>query len=94
MIKVVAKHVVDVAKIDEFVEMGRKVVAASQQDAGNVYYTLNRDVKNPSVYTILEAWESMEVLEAHMQTEHFKTYVPLMSALLAEEPVLDIYEEV
>ena len=81
-------------KVGEFVEMGRKVVAASQQDAGNVYYTLNRDVKNPNVYTILEAWESMELLEAHMQTEHFTIYVPLMSAMLVEEPVLDIYEEV
>ncbi|WP_165044889.1 putative quinol monooxygenase [Adlercreutzia sp. ZJ138] len=94
MVKVVASHVVRESQIDEFVETGKQMIQISQNDAGNVHYTLNRNVQNPNVFVILEMWESQEALAAHMETSHFKKYAPLMGSMLEEEPAIEIYEEV
>ena len=94
MIKVVAKHVVREECIEKFLALGKEVVEASAKDAGNIYYTMNKHTEDPKVYTILEAWEDMPSLQAHMETEHFKRIVPQMGELLeADGGGLDLYEE-
>lgn len=93
MIKVVAKHVVREECIEAFLEAGKEVVAASVNDAGNIYYTMNKSLDDPKVFTILEAWESMPLLQAHMETEHFKRLVPVMGEMLEGEGSIEVYEE-
>lgn len=94
MIKVVAKQIVKEDRIEEFVELAKQLVAASVQDPGNVYYTLNRDVKEPTVFAILEAWEDEASLRNHMETETFKKFVPMMGEFLADKAPLDLYVEI
>ncbi len=93
MIKVVAEHIVEESRVDEFLEAGKKMVAASVKDPGNVYYTMNKSLDVPNKYTILECWENNDVLQAHMNTPHFKELCPLMGTMLAEDAKLSIYEE-
>ena len=93
MIKVVAKHIVREECIEDFLAAGKEVVAGSVKDAGNIYYTMNRGLDSPKLFTILEAWEDMESLQAHMQNEHLKRLVPPMNEMLECEASLDLYEE-
>ncbi len=94
MIKVVANHKVIESRIDEFVETGKQMIEASLNDAGNMHYTLNKNVQRENEFAIIEMWESQEALAAHMESDHFKKYMPLMSSMLVEAPSIDIYEEV
>ncbi len=94
MIKVVANHIVLESRIDEFLEAGRQMIEVSSNDAGNVHYTLNRNIQRENEFAIIEMWESQEALAAHMESDHFKKYAPLMASMLHEEPTIDIYEEV
>ncbi|NHM16587.1 hypothetical protein GMI69_07950 [Eggerthellaceae bacterium zg-887] len=94
MIKVVANHIVLESRIDEFLEAGKQMIEASSNDAGNVHYTLNKNVQRGNEFAIIEMWESQEALAAHMESDHFKKYAPLMGSMLTEEPTIDVYEEI
>ena len=94
MIKVVAKHTVDENRIDEFLAMSKELIELSQKDAGNIFYTLNRNIQQPNAFAIIEAWESMDALKAHMEAEHFQRLVPQMAPLYIDGAPIEIYEEV
>ena len=46
------------------------LVQPSRQDKGCILYDLHRDLDNPGVFVFYEAWESREMLEAHLNAPH------------------------
>lgn len=93
MIKIVAKQTIREEAIPQFVELAKELVAASVNDPGNVYYTLNVNAQNPSEYAIIECWESQEAIQNHMAQPHFKNATAAMADMLAGEPSMDIFAE-
>lgn len=85
MLKVVARQKVREGMAERFQELGRELVAASKNDEGNIDYSLNRSVTDPSVFCFLEVWESKEALEAHMAAEHFQRIVPQIGELTEQD---------
>lgn len=51
-------------------ELLRGLVQPSRQDKGCILYDLHRDLANPGVFVFYEAWESREMLEAHLNAPH------------------------
>lgn len=94
MIKVVAKVMIKEGMVDEFVEAAKTLVAASQKEEGNIYYTLNVSVDNPRAFAILECWESMEILGTHMKTEHFQAASAVMGKVAEGEMAIELFTEV
>ncbi len=48
------------------------VVEPSRKEEGNISYSANTDSKDPSLFVITEHWQSMEIRNKHLQSEHFK----------------------
>ncbi len=94
MIKVVAKVTVKEGMTDAFLAAAKPLVTASQKDDGNIFYTLNVSVDNPRVFAIMECWENKEVLEKHMQTEHFKTATGSIGEAAEGEMSIELFTEV
>lgn len=46
------------------------LVRPSRQDKGCILYDLHKDLDNPGVFVFYEAWESREMLEAHLNAPH------------------------
>lgn len=46
-----------------------------ENDFGCIQYDLHKDLENPNSFTFIETWESAELLDAHMQKEHFLSFV-------------------
>ena len=46
-----------------------------ENDSGCVQYDLHKDLENENSFTFIETWESPELLDAHMQKEHFLSFV-------------------
>ena len=44
-------------------------------DFGCRQYDLHKDLENPNSFTFIETWENMELLDTHMQKEHFLSFV-------------------
>lgn len=94
MIRVVAKVLVKQDKLDEFVSAGKALVAASQQDSGNIEYTLNVSAENPLQYAIIENWQDQESLAAHMKQPHFLEGTAVIGECADGEMGIEMFHEV
>ena len=57
-----------------FVDYMREMIALTKAEDGCVAYDLYES--DTGAVVMLEIWESKEALDKHMQTEHFKKFVP------------------
>ncbi|WP_368030202.1 putative quinol monooxygenase [Arcobacter sp. s6] len=44
-------------------------------DEGCIQYELHKDLEDVNSFTFIETWENAELLEAHMATAHFASFV-------------------
>ena len=79
MIKVVARTLVREECIEAYQALAKEIVAASQNDRGVITYTMNQSTGDKRLHAMIEAWEDMESLQAHMASEHFRRIVPQMA---------------
>lgn len=57
MIKIVAKMLVKVDKVEEFKSTARELVVKSRAEAGNIFYSLNVSAANPRLLAFIECWK-------------------------------------
>ena len=83
MIHVIATIELKDGKRDEFLAIFREIVPAVRQEAGCLDYGPTIDFETTleaqppvrdNVVTVVERWESMEALEAHLIAPHMLTY--------------------
>jgi quinol monooxygenase YgiN len=94
MIKVVAKNIVKKEKIDEFIDLAKKLAeATNSKDEGCIHYDLYQDREDPRILTFIEEWESMEALGRHMAAPHFKEIVPKLDAFADGPEDVHLYQK-
>jgi len=49
------------------------MVEPTRKEKGCIDYDLCRDNEDPSLFLFYENWENSDDLDAHMQSDHFKT---------------------
>ena len=55
---------------------------------------MNQSVEDKRLHAMIEAWETMEALQAHMASEHFRRIVPQMAEYAEEKYPPELYTEV
>jgi len=48
-----------------------KLIAPTHLEEGCIEYNMYQDNENPNLFIFIENWESEELLQKHMKTEHF-----------------------
>lgn len=81
MITVIAKSVYKKEKLAEALTLYAELTEKSRKEKGCISYTLYEDNKNPCCLTMIEEWESEEILQEHFNTAHFKEIVPKLQTL-------------
>lgn len=94
MIRVVAKNFLKEGKKEEAIKIFKKLVEMTVIEKGCIEYEVFEDIKNPNTLTMLEQWESMEDLTAHMNSEHFKTLVPQLGEFMEKEGEINLYKKI
>lgn len=95
MIQIVAKHIVKQDQIDRFITLAKKLVAETQKsDEGCIHYDLFQDLHDPKILTIIEQWESQDLLDKHMSAAHFKEIVPQLGELCESSGEINLYQKV
>ncbi|MBR2122807.1 MAG: antibiotic biosynthesis monooxygenase [Lachnospiraceae bacterium] len=94
MLKVFAKMLVKEGCVEEFKATAKELIAKSQAEEGNIYYTLNESTADPRVLAFVECWKSKEALEIHEKTEHFTTIQPKLGALCEQSFPAELLNEV
>jgi quinol monooxygenase YgiN len=91
MVKVVAKGIYEENKVEEAIKLYEELVSETRKEDGCISYCLFRDIKDPSILTVIEEWESEAALDAHMKTAHFTRLVPMIGKY-RKSSELNIYE--
>ncbi|KMM37418.1 putative quinol monooxygenase [Guptibacillus hwajinpoensis] len=83
---------INVDKEQAFLEEVRTLIEESRKEKGNISYTLMKDVEQDNAYTMVEIWESLDAVEEHGQSEHFKAFVQKAPEYLVAPLEVNSYE--
>jgi quinol monooxygenase YgiN len=91
MIVVLAKAIPkDEAACEKIVEFAQDLIENSRKEDGNVDYNLYSNTGDGTLLFV-EQWESIEILGAHLKTEHFLKFGENIADLVAEDLIIDVF---
>lgn len=94
MIKIVARMKFKEECVETVKELVREMVLKSRAEEGNISYSFNQNIQDPTVMTMIEYWKDKEAIEEHNASEHFQRLFPQMAQYTSEKPVIDLYVEI
>lgn len=94
MIKVIAKNFVKENKSEKVIELAKALVEETLKEDGCINYGMYQDANNPSILIMVEEWKTMEDLNKHMCSQHFKRIVPQMGEYICEKVQMNICKKV
>jgi len=86
MIFIVVKFTIRADRSNEWLSLVDEFTQATRQEAGNLFFEWSRNVDNPHQFVLVEAFESGQAGEMHVNSEHFKTAMTWMPDVIAETP--------
>ncbi len=81
MITLVARNTVKPEHLEEFKQLVKGLIEASQKEAGCIEYNLYMDKANPNVLTFIEKWADKPAVDAHSASPHFTSTFPKLKEL-------------
>ncbi|SFU59820.1 Quinol monooxygenase YgiN [Pustulibacterium marinum] len=84
MIYVIAKSVAKTDKIDETKKAMTALLEPTHSEDGCIQYDLHQDQDKPEIFFFYERWESREILDKHLKSDHLKIWSDQQKELLAE----------
>ena len=72
---IVANIVAKADKIDVVKAELEKLIDVTRAEQGCINYDLHQDNENPAHFLFFENWESRDLWQAHMDTQHLKDYL-------------------
>ena len=69
------------------------MIEASLKDEGCLGYTFYQNILVKNEYIMVEKWESKELLDKHMKTEHFAKLGEYMKKVAIKPMEIEIIEE-
>lgn len=95
MIRTVTTIRVGEGDVDNFIEATRELVEKTRAlDEGCILYTLDQSIEDPCEFVFIEAWESVEIMQKHLESEHFGRIGPVIDAMMVDGPHMTIYEQI
>jgi len=91
---VVARLKARAGKAEEMAAVLKALIPKVRKEEGTMAYALNRNQQDPSVFLFYEKYANAGALVAHSSTDYFKQAFKTLGPLLAEQPVIEMYDEV
>ena len=94
MIKVVFKFKLKPGvSLEDYLKIARGAISETRKEKGCISYTINVDINDPSILTMLEEWEDQESLNQHNQNENVQKVVQELKKLRKSSEI-NLYREV
>jgi quinol monooxygenase YgiN len=85
MIFIVVKWTIRPEYAEQWLDKVADFTAATRGEPGNIFFEWNRSVDDPTVFTLVEAFED-GAAEAHVTSDHFKAAMGWMPEVVATKP--------
>ncbi len=93
-IVVVGSFKINPGKEDEALEAFKALVEPTHREDGCVLYALHRGVDDPGRLTFIERWDSRELLDAHLNSDHVSALLERAEELWGDNGEITVYEAV
>jgi len=90
-ISVIVEENIKEGQKDAFVEHMRELLRLTKEEDGCIAYDLYEQIEGNGEIVMVELWESMDALNAHMQTDHFKELVPASEVFKEGPPKVRLF---
>lgn len=88
MIFVIASLTLKPGMRDEFADKARTaVIAPTREEAGCIFYDLNKSTTDDNLAVFVERWESREALAAHLDSAHMRAWRPISNPMIVSRVV-------
>ena len=75
-VAVIVGHKLKEGQTGAYVEYMREMIALTKEEDGCIAYDLYEASDGSGECILVEIWESQEKLDTHMETDHFKKFIP------------------
>ncbi|HEY6422158.1 MAG TPA: putative quinol monooxygenase [Pseudonocardiaceae bacterium] len=86
MIFVVVKFTVRPDRSEDWPAFVDDFTRATRQEPGNIFFEWSRSVDTPNQFILIEAFESREAGEAHVNSDHFKAAMVRIPEAISKTP--------
>jgi quinol monooxygenase YgiN len=76
---------------NNIISKSRELIKSTRLEEGCISYDLYANIEDEDTLLMIEQWKNKEVLNTHMQTEHFKSFGMDIKDLLAKEIDITLY---
>ncbi|SDA72425.1 Quinol monooxygenase YgiN [Methanobrevibacter millerae] len=77
----------------KIIQFSEDLIDNSRKEKGNIEYNLYSDSEELSLLFV-EKWESIEILDSHLQTEHFIKFGNNIANLLAQDFIINVLKQI
>ncbi|ANY66742.1 hypothetical protein BBD42_09905 [Paenibacillus sp. BIHB 4019] len=75
---------------EAFIEQAKILIAATQQEPGNISYKLYEDAEQRSHFVMLEEWRDQQAIDEHNESAHYTAFAGFARGVLAAPPELKL----
>ena len=75
---------------NKIIEAAANLIEKSKLENGNINYNLYSNVQEDTLLFV-EQWENLDILKAHLQTEHFNQFGADIHGLLKEDLDINVF---
>ena len=90
-LRMVARIIAQPDRIDEVRSCLTELIEPTRNESGCISYELLQNKSDPTDFTFVEEWESDDVLNAHLNTEHIRNATSRLTGLIAAAPDIRKY---
>ena len=86
MIFIVVKFTIRPDRSDDWLALVEDFTQATRQELGNIFFEWSRSVDTPHQFILVEAFESRQAGERHVNSDHFKTAMAWIPDVILKTP--------
>lgn len=86
MIFIVVKFTIRPDRSDDWLGLVEDFTQATRQEPGNIFFEWSRSVETPHQFVLVEAFQSREAGEVHVNSDHFKTAMGWIPEVISKTP--------
>ena len=75
---------------NRIIKAAENLIEKSKSENGNINYNLYSSVQEDTLLFV-EQWENLDILKAHLQTEHFNQFGADIDGLLKEDLEINVF---
>lgn len=80
----------DEASKNRIIKAAENLIEKSKSENGNINYNLYSSVQEDTLLFV-EQWENLDILKAHLQTEHFNQFGADIDGILKEDLEINVF---